>query len=415
MQTTDKFMGLETAIVDVESLEGNPENYNQHPLSQVERLAASLEEFGQTKPILVRKLDDYHSRIIAGHGLKLGKLLLQKKHPGVAGHHIMWVAYAPDDWSDAKALAYLVADNELQRGAVKDVEKLAFLIDSSLAFGFSLAPLGFDASSFQQLKMDMTIPDDVARPDKSARPNKRLLPFDMIYTLQGADCTCCLAVQAGLRYGIPSNRFRLCPYTYELTGRHEVTFIDCDYFNYKHDVHLAVVQRFRPKYATVKDVMTMAQCQESNMDYTPLEQILDWAHELAEHAQNVILIPKYDCIDKLPEQFMLGYSVPSSHGATPLPIEAFRGRRVHLLGGSWASQLSYMAALGDDIVSADNNHVAYIAGAFGQFVRSGGETLNLSDAGLGSLNNPRYASLALSFGSIGAKLQELYAKEEVNE
>jgi hypothetical protein len=154
--------------------------------------------------------------------------------------------------------------------------------------------------------------------------------------------------------------------------------------------------------------MTRAQCDTDHIAWTPFEQIMEWAEELQEYAENVIVIPKYDCLDTIPDRFVLGFSIPTSHGRTPVPVERFRGRRVHLLGGSWERQLAYMAELGDDVVSADNNQILLIASQFGEFVHSDGATQSVADAGFGILNNPRYVALALSFGAIGAKIRELY-------
>ena len=59
-------------------------------------------------------------------------------------------------------------------------------------------------------------------------------------------------------------------------------------------------------------------------------------------------------------------------------------------------------------MSLDNNYVQKQAN-FGSFVmpdgRSGGITENL---GLPTLVNPRYVALAVSFGAIGSKVNELY-------
>jgi hypothetical protein len=142
---------------------------------------------------------------------------------------------------------------------------------------------------------------------------------------------------------------------------------------------------------------------------------LDWADELSEAAKNVIVIPKYEeALDLIPERFMLGYSVPTSHGGTPLPVEMFKGRRVHLLGGSWKAQLAHMAALGDDVVSVDNNQVALMADKWGQFTDPEGETRQVKEV-LPMVNNQRYVALAISFGSIAAKVNELYAASPVTE
>jgi hypothetical protein len=241
---------------------------------------------------------------------------------------------------------------------------------------------------------------------KDAKPNPRTLPLDLIFTLNGSDTTCCIAVMAGLKYGLQSADFNLCPYTERMGERHKVTFVDNDYFHYDHAKHLEVVRRFRPKYCTVRDVMTEQQCLAGEITYYPLEQVLDWAAELAEYAENVIVIPKYDCLDQIPDRYMLGYSVPTSHGGTPLPVELFRGRRVHLLGGSWRAQLAHMAQLGDDVVSVDNNYIALIA-RYGQFVTPDGETASIQGL-LPELVNPRNIALAISLGSMAKKVNELF-------
>ncbi len=274
---------------------------------------------------------------------------------------------------------------------------------------------GFDTEALTNWQMDigalktMLDVENMLSVAKDAKPNPRKLPIDVIYTLQMADCTCCLAVQAGLKYGIQSAHYRLCPYTYELTGRHEVAFIDNDYFNYDHATHLKAVMALRPKYATIKDAMTPDQCARDKIEHTELAQILDWAEELAQYANNVIVIPKYDCLDLIPEKFMLGYSVPTSHGGTPLPVAAFKGRRVHLLGGSWKAQLAHMAELGDDVVSLDTNYVQRQATLLGAGCRPDGLEFQMQEIGFDYLTNVRYAALSLSFGAIGAKVNELYA------
>jgi len=144
-------------------------------------------------------------------------------------------------------------------------------------------------------------------------------------------------------------------------GRHKLIFVDNDFHDYDHQVHLDFVKEHRPKYATARDVMTKEQCREAGVDYYSLEQILEMGEELNEYAENVIVIPKYDCIDDIPAKYMLGYSIPTSYGGTPLPLGAFEGRNVHLLGGSWKQQRNALEILGDDIVSVDNNQLLLMA------------------------------------------------------
>jgi uncharacterized protein DUF6610 len=398
--------------IALDDLHNWTENYN---IGDIPRIKGSLRRFGFNGALRV-----WHDNVVyAGNNalIALRELCGEGWRPfgkGVqiddAGH---WFVSTIDirHLSQIEAEAFAAADNQTAALAKHDDKALAALLsrvhreDATL-----LDAAGYDEGALTAMleKVALETLQQGATPvDKKAKPNPRVLPLDMIYTLQGADCTCCVAVQAGLLYGIQSGAFRICPYTHELTGRHEVAFVDNDYFNYDHATHLRVVSDYQPKYCTVRDVMTPTQCKEAGITHYTLEQILAWADELAQHARNVIVIPKYDCLDDIPDRFVLGYSIPSSHGGTPLPVEMFKGRRVHLLGGSWKAQLAHMAILGDDVVSVDNNQIALIASQFGQFVDPEGEAKSLAEIGLGALNNPRMVALAISFGSIAAKVNAL--------
>lgn len=68
-------------------------------------------------------------------------------------------------------------------------------------------------------------------------------------------------------------------------------FVDNEFKKYNHQKHVSAVKELKPKYATVRDAMTIEQCKQARIDYYPLEQILNWAEELSEYAENVIVIP----------------------------------------------------------------------------------------------------------------------------
>ena len=144
--------------------------------------------------------------------------------------------------------------------------------------------------------------------------------------------------------------------------------------------------------------MSPGQCKRAGIKYYPLEKILDWAEEVGEYAENVILIPKYDCIDQIPEKFMLGYSIPTSHGRTPLPVEAFYGRRVHLLGGSPDAQIQYWSQLRDEVVSLDNNYILKMA-VFGQAWTPQGRT-GVTEICRYPVVYPLYPALAVSLANM---------------
>ena len=369
----------------VDQLLANPLNYRLHPDNQQHALAGSIDDIGFVRSVTVNRRTGH---VVDGH--------LRVTLAARSGVETLPVEYV--DLSEAEEAQALLSLDPIAAMAASDRAKLDELMRAVQS----------DDERVQQMLADLAEREKLyTQPKPEGKPNPRNLPIDVIYTLQMADCTCCLAVQAGLKYGIQSAHYRLCPYTHELSGRHEVAFIDNDYFNYEHSKHLAAVKELKPKYATVRDVMTEEQCAAAGMEYYSLGVILEWAEELAEYAENVIVIPKYDCLDKIPDKFMLGYSVPTSHGGTPLPVEMFKGRRIHLLGGSWKNQLAHMAALGDDVVSLDTNYVQNIAKQWGEYIDPEGELHQMKTEGYGYLTNVRYAALALSFGAIGAKVNEL--------
>lgn len=368
--------------------EHNPREINK---AEAERLGDSLAEFGQIQTIAIGPNDE----ILDGHQRKAVWSLLPQ--------------FGPDYEVDVRVASRALTENErqklvvyLHRGTLGDWDwdELAnsFEVPDLLEWGFEESDLQLDWGK------------GIESP-KEGQPNSRTLPIDVIYTLQGADATCCLAIRAGLKYGIQSNGFTLCPYCERGDEAHRVVFVDNDYFHYDHAQHLSVVRDLKPKYATVRDYMSEAQCAAAGIEFFSLSQVLGWAEDLKQYAQQVIVIPKVNVIDQIPEEYVLGYSIPTSHGGTPLPVEAFSGKRVHLLGGSWRAQLAHMAALGDDVISLDNNYIQNIAKQFGQFVVPSGKTIQLQDDGKGYLTNVRYVALALSFGAMGAKINELFKKE----
>jgi hypothetical protein len=243
---------------------------------------------------------------------------------------------------------------------------------------------------------------------KPAKINRRNFDFDFIYTDSSGKGLCCMAVQTGLKYGIQSG-YKGCIRRNEFSGRHKILFVDCDYKKYNQKKHLDSVKEFRPKYATVRDIMSQDQCAKDGIEYFSFEQIIDYAYELNEYAENVILIPKIDVINQIPDNFMLGFSIPTSHGGTTMPIEKFGNHKVHLLGGSWKAQLDYITRY-DFIVSCDNNMLNKRA-IYGQFVWPNGEIGDLMKLNLKPVNHWHVATV-LSFGNIAQKLNEIFGEKE---
>jgi hypothetical protein len=189
-------------------------------------------------------------------------------------------------------------------------------------------------------------------------------------------------------------------------------FIDIDFKNYSFENHLKNVKTFKPKYCTVIDLMTEEETSGYDTKYHTFDEVMEQAEELSKYAENVIVIPKYDCIADIPDKYILGYSCPSSYGMTEVDPEKFKGRKVHLLGGPWGVQRRYLHMMGSDVVSLDNNSMNRIA-AVGSFYTSDGirtSFYNLdyrfegfdcrsTDDGIVA-ENVRFICGAISFGNI---------------
>lgn len=393
--------------VKIDELIPDAKNANKGTDRGRKALLDSLKRYGGGRSVLL----DKDGRIIAGNktvaaaaGLGIEDVIIVQTD----GKQIVAVQRTDLDIDSPEGRGLAIADNRVGELDLSwDVEQLL----ENLKDGADLTGL-FDDNDLSELLASMEAGDaDYLGVPKDAKPNPRKLPIDVIFCWGGGDTSCCLAVRAGWMYGVRSGDIKtaehVCPVVAR-SPRHKVQFVDNDFHDYDHAHHAEIVRQFRPKYATVRDIMTPEQCKAAGIAYYPFEQIMEWAAEIAEHATNVIVIPKYDCLDQIPDKYMLGYSVPTSYGGTPLPVESFRGRRVHLLGGSWKAQLAHMAVLGDDVVSLDNNHVERIASQWGQYCDMDGMTRQLQEIDLGYLINVRDVALAMSFGAIGAKINELY-------
>jgi hypothetical protein len=103
-------------------------------------------------------------------------------------------------------------------------------------------------------------------------------------------------------------------------------FLDIDWKRYDFGKHLAVAQVTKPLVTVARDIE----------DKRYLRKIVDQAFLLLDHARYVVLVPKdpalASSVNDLPNEFLLGYSVPSRYGATSISPTAFK-RPVHLLGG----------------------------------------------------------------------------------
>lgn len=117
---------LEPLLVPVDELEPHPDNARRGDL---DRIAESLERFGQLRPVLVNARDGY---IVAGNHVYLSARELGWSH----------VAAVREDMEPQDAKAYLLADNRLAELGTYDDAALAAVLRDVYEDG-SLAATGY--------------------------------------------------------------------------------------------------------------------------------------------------------------------------------------------------------------------------------------------------------------------------------
>jgi hypothetical protein len=108
-------IGLTVPLAD---LVLDPDNANDHPEVNIEAIKQSLAQYGQKKPIVVRKKADGTLIVIAGNGTVVAARALKWTH----------VAANVEEMSDIEAVGYGVADNQTARLAQWNHEVLPRLM-----------------------------------------------------------------------------------------------------------------------------------------------------------------------------------------------------------------------------------------------------------------------------------------------
>lgn len=135
-------------------------------------------------------------------------------------------------------------------------------------------------------------------------------------------------------------------------------FLDIDWKNYSFERHLDAASKTKPLLTVARDIFSLRQ----------LDSVLKEAERLTAHARFVIVVPKSSGFsgrvnELIPKDFLLGYSVPTSYGATRLLPRDFT-RPVHLLGGRPDVQRKLAEFM--PVVSLDCNRFTLDA-AFGDY------------------------------------------------
>lgn len=401
-------------LLPLDALRVNPANPKRHDLPTID---SSVGRLGYVEPVVVDARTGY---LVSGHGRRTALMAMRARGDeppeGIErADDGTWLVPAVTGWasrSDAEANAALVALNRTTETGGWDDTALLDLLDSFDDF----TGIGYDADDVESLRQRLAQVEHEYEQQRSLergaaqRGTARTLPLDLIFSTSSGPSFAegQMAMRLGWGVGVLSKAASAAQRFYERYPRAQrLAFMDNEWHEYDHDAHVAGVAALGPKYATTRDLLTREQADAAGVEWYSLEQTLDMAHEVAEHADEVILIPKYDCLDDLPEQFVLGYSVPSSYGGTPLPPEAFEGRRVHLLGGPWRSQRALLNVLGDDVVSLDNNHVL-LSAKYGQVCFGDGSMGNVADLLGAPQHRTFFAALVLSLSTIATAVSEEY-------
>jgi DNA modification methylase len=130
--------GIRTEMVPVEKLVPYAKNARTHSPEQVQKLCASLREFGFVGALLI----DEAYRVLAGHGR-----LMAAKAEGMEAVPCIFAA----GLSDAQKRAYILADNKLALDAGWDKDLLAAELSELRALGFDTELTGFAADELSAL------------------------------------------------------------------------------------------------------------------------------------------------------------------------------------------------------------------------------------------------------------------------
>ena len=134
-------------MIDTAALVPYARNARTHSPAQVAQIAASIQEFGFTNPVLV----DQDDGIIAGHGRVMAAQQL-----GLAEVPCIRLAHL----SDAQKRAYILADNKLALNAGWDEAMLASELQALADEGFEMELIGFDDDEIEALLNEETTPGD---------------------------------------------------------------------------------------------------------------------------------------------------------------------------------------------------------------------------------------------------------------
>ena len=154
-KVAEKGAGPEAFFVSINKLIPYARNSRTHSDEQVMQIAASIEEFGFTNPVIADEIG-----IVAGHGRVMaarqlyaaGKTIKLPSGTAIPAGTVPVIDCT--GWSDAKRRAYIIADNKLALNAGWNEEVLALELKDLGELGFDLEVIGFDDKELAKLLAD---------------------------------------------------------------------------------------------------------------------------------------------------------------------------------------------------------------------------------------------------------------------
>jgi DNA modification methylase len=144
--------------ISIAELSLDPRNARKHSQRNLEAIAASLEKFGQRKPIVVHR-----GVVLAGNGtLEAAKTL---------GWTEIDVAEVPDDWDNDTAKAYALADNRTAELAEWDESELAKQLLELVDAEWDITELGFEVPPLADIEGDK---DEDEAPEPPVEPKTKI-------------------------------------------------------------------------------------------------------------------------------------------------------------------------------------------------------------------------------------------------
>lgn len=126
------------AYLNIGEVQENQKNVMIHGESQIEKICASIKEFGFTNPILI----DENKVILAGHGR-----FAAAKKLGMENIPVIFIRGLSDD----QKTLYMIADNKLSRESEWNEDNLKNALSDISEKGQDVSVSGFDFSSIQSL------------------------------------------------------------------------------------------------------------------------------------------------------------------------------------------------------------------------------------------------------------------------